>query len=393
MRSISRLLPLFVLPCLLLAVGCSDDSDTEGTKAPRKDAWDPVVDKFPFPQVDVEDQGIAGVRSITIGGSDPENWTNRGDVEVFLTGPDNEITVEMRRFTSADSETQASENYANMSLWAFATSGVGKPGDQEPETNCTTNGVWLDNCQIRVYYDGLQQPIRDGADLRVTLPASYDGEIVINTSDNIEDSQYVDRSDVTVKGLRGNAEITVDSGNVNVFMARDALPGETICDPATIDACVNWTDPDTMEADPWSIDCPCTDYGSLLIASRASQSSNITVDIPGGLWATANSNNKQPGLTTISTPTCTAETACDGLDCRDDQYEESQPWRRRTEFNDPGGDNSSAVEAGGYNMILTSESCSNVDFHPTPESFEDEPEVEKRGDLLVCNGCLDIPNP
>ncbi len=391
MRSISRILPLLVLPMLALAVACGDDGGDDGgdVKAPRKDQWDPVVQSFPFPQ-----SGDTPVTTLTIGGSNPENWTNRGDIEVYLTGPDNEITVEMRRFTSADSDDQANDNYANMSLWAFASSGVGKPDEQDPLTNCTTNGVWLDGCQIRVYYDGLQQPIRDGADLRVTLPASYNGELIVNTTDNIEDSQYVDRSDVKIKGLRGNAEVELDSGNVDVFFARDARPGEGLCDPATIDACETFVNPDTMEDDPWSIDCPCTDYGALQVSSRVSQSTNITVDIPSGLWATANSNNKHPGLTTISTPTCTADTNCDGLSCRDESFEESKPWRRQTEFNDPNPtDASTAVATGGYNMILTSESCSDVDFHPAPEDFENEPEVETRGNILVCSGCVDIPNP
>ena len=330
------------------------------------------------------------VTSLDIGGlAVDENFHNRGDVEVFFTGDEGKITVQMRKFTFAADEEGARENWDRLEPWAYS-SGVVPPGPDNAEDDCSE--AFRNGCQIRVWYNGQIQPQRDGADIRVILPGSFQGELNIVTEDNIaEADNYPDRGDVTIKNLKGEANIELDSGNVEVSLHKDILEAPE-CGPELVEACENWEDPDTMEPAPWDVQaCGCAEFGKVKVDSRPERATNVTIDMPGDLWATATLENKQAGLTKDSDPLCTAEVDCDGLGaCNDIKFDDAFPWKRTTEINDPGD---SALEGVGYGFNVNSEACQNVAFVSDPEDWGSEPGIETRGNLLVCNGCTDIAAP
>ncbi len=328
------------------------------------------------------------VRSLYIGGRAIEdNFVNRGDIEVFFNGPEDKITVQMRKFTFAPDEATAQANWDRLIPWAYSGSVV-PPGPDIIDDDCSL--AFRDGCEIRVWYDGLTQPVRDGADIRVILPPSYMGNLDIITEDNVEEDQYPDRGDVTVSGLRGTADIELDSGNVQIDLAADVLEAPA-CGAEAVKACEDYVDPETMEPAPWALQCGCTDFGKVRVESRGERAANVTVDMPGDLWATARMENAQPGLTKDSDPLCTAIAECGGIDdCEDLNFDPAFPWKRDVEFNDPGD---TAVEGVGYGFDLTSEACQNVAFASEPDDWGSEPDVETRGNLKICSGCLDIPAP
>jgi hypothetical protein len=349
-----------------------------------------ALDAAPDTSVCIDPPGDE-VRTLVIGGTDVgDNFINRGDVEVFFNGPEGQVTVQLRKFTFAPDAAQAQENWDRLIPWNYSGS-VAPPSEENEPENCTQ--AFRDGCQVRVWYNGQTQPVRDGADIRVTLPPSYVGHLDIVTEDNIAEDQYPDRGDVTIKGLRGSAEIELDSGNVQVKLADGILEGPT-CGPEAVAACEGYLDPDTMDPKPWDTNCGCTDFGQVKVASRPERATNVTVDMPGDLWGTANMENAQPGMTKSSDPLCTASVSeCQGIDaCEDLIYDDNFPWKRQTEFNDPGD---AAPAGAGFGFPLKSESCQNVTVVDGPDDFDEtaEPPTEKRGDLVVCSGCLDIPNP
>lgn len=329
------------------------------------------------------------VASLTIGGTEvSENFINRGDVEVYFNGPEGKITVELRRFTFAPDAATAQDNWDRMIPWNYSGTVVA-PSDEIMDEDCTD--AFRNGCQIRVWYDGQTQPVRDGADIRVTLPPSYVGHLDIVTEDNVVEDEYPDHGDVTINNLRGSAEIELDSGNVMVKLADDILEGPT-CGPEAVAACENYTDPDSMEPKPWDTSCGCTDFGQVKVSTRPERAANITVDIPGDLWGTTNMENAQPGMKKSDETLCTASVDdCKGIDaCEDLIYDANFPWKRQTEFNDPGD---FAPAGAGFGFPLKSEGCQIVNYVNGPDDWGKELKDEKRGDLLVCNGCLDIANP
>lgn len=327
------------------------------------------------------------VSTLVIGGTDvDDNFINRGDVEVFFTGPEGAITVQMRRFTFAPDEAVAQENWDRLLPWIYSGSVV-PPSDEIEEDNC--KDAFRDGCQVRVWYNGQTQPVRDGADIRVIMPPSFAGKLEIVTEDNIAEDTYPDRGDVRIKGLLGSAEIEVDSGNVEVKLASDILEAPS-CGPELVQMCEDYVDPDTMEAAPWDLDCGCTSFGQVRVDSRNERAANITVDMPGDLWATANMENAQPGMTESSDPLCEAIVECGNIDnCED--LRKDFPWKRQTEFNHPAGD--AAIAGAGYGFPVTSASCQNVTYVDGPDDYGSELPTEKRGDLTICSGCVDIANP
>jgi hypothetical protein len=333
------------------------------------------------------------VTSLTIGGTPvAENFINRGDIEVFFTGNEGEITVQLRKFTFAADDAAADTAWGRLHSWAYSGSVV-PPGPDNVEEDCTL--AFRNGCSIRVWYEGMVQPKRDGADIRVILPPSYAGNLDIITEDNIEDSEYQDRGDVTIKDLKGTADIEVDSGNVTVSMASDVLEAPA-CGAEAIQICEDFEiedpeNPGEMIPAPWDLTCGCSDFGKVRVETRPERASNITIDMPGDLWATARMENSQAGLTSDSDPLCTAEADCNGIDdCEDLNYDSAFPWKRDTEFNDPGD---SAVEGVGYSFDMNSQACQNVAYSTGPDNYGEEEEVEKRGDLLLCSGCVDIAGP
>ncbi len=158
---------------------------------PIRDEWrtEAVV---PFDHFD-EINGVPRISRLRIGGtlaggSDRENFANRGDVNVRFDGPPDTITIELRRFTFARCEAAAEADFEALSLWSFA--GIDPPVDGrelDPALACDGAAGFSDGCAIRVFYDGLSQLARSGADIRVTLPADYAGDLVVITDDNDAD--------------------------------------------------------------------------------------------------------------------------------------------------------------------------------------------------------------
>jgi hypothetical protein len=376
---------------------CLGSGGTKGKKGNECDdgTCDPGLTCVLFPDFGAEgcvDENDA-VSALTIGGRQvDDNFMNRGDVEVYFDGPEGQITVELRRFTFAPNKSEAQKNWDRLHAWNYSST-VAAPAEKMPEEDCSS--AFRNGCQIRVWYDGLTQPVRDGADIRVILPPSYTGQLGIETEDNIAEDAYPDRGDVRVKGWRGQLlEVELDSGNVDIEMAEDTLSAP-ICGEAANTACDEFVDPDTMEPAAWSLDCGCTEFGKIQVDSRPERASNITVDVPSGLWGTTRMENSQAGLTKDSDPVCLATPDCGGLDgdCKDVDYDDAFPWRHNAEFNDPGDAN---LDGTGYQINLVSQGCQNVTFAAGPDDWSGpmgDPEVETRGDVLMCSGCLDIASP
>lgn len=349
--------------------GESGDGDCVGSIA-YADAWVKEIDAA----------SLGDTMTITIGGTPvSDNFTNRGDVEVRYDGAPGTVSVELRRFMIGTDEQAAKDEWSKLQSWAYSGSIVAPSDDIAPD-NCATG--FRDGCAIRVWYDGQTQPLLLGADIRVTLPPDWPGFLEIVTEDATVQDDVPLRGSVRIDDLYGSAEIELDSGVVEVKLADDILEGPT-CGSALVDACQNYVDPDTQQPAPWDVGCGCTDFGQVRVESRAERAADVTVDVPGTLWATANMDNAQPGLSLDSTPLCTAEVDCAGIgSCEDLIYDASYPWKHQAELNDPGD---FAPAGAGYGLVLRSEGCQIVDEVDVADC---QGTSEARGFLKVCSGCL-----
>ena len=230
---------------------------------------------------------------------------------------------------------------------------------------------------MRNYYDGQFQPVRDGANFRVTIPRGWDGDLLLTTSDNLEDGieTYPDRSDITVNGLAGNLTVDLDSGDVKVRM-----------DPAT-DHFAGCPSNDTCVEMGYVMGCGCNEPTNISIANNNGQSSNITVDVGNpDAWYTMILENRGT-FSSSDDFVCTATIDCGPFsDCVIDPDYAAIPYQERAEINFPGDP---AINGAGMRIALVSEACSNIVYVDGPDDYEAEtfPE-EKRGDLEVCVGCL-----
>jgi len=229
------------------------------------DDWRVEVDaEFPY-MVD----GELNIASIAIGGLlTNDNFANRGDVIVKNNGPEGRILVEMRRFTWRANEEDAQHDFDATELLAYV--GSLKPPDEILDENkCgypdrddpDTVSPWQDACSIRVYYRGQMQPSRLGADLRVTLPASYRGAIFVTTDDNDESEDYLDRGNVCAEDLFATLDAELESGTAYVLYDREATPLPCLA-------------PDGQD---------CTSFGSTKVESTGSAS--VVIDVAQDLWA------------------------------------------------------------------------------------------------------------
>lgn len=397
------------------AVSCggSDDIDPTvcNTEVPVRTDWVTVFDGgMPI------NTGMSGldVTSLSIGGTQvSDNFINRGNVEVYQSlapsDPNSgvgQIVVQMRKFTFACSaEAAALSEDGNPSAfdriqpWIFASNSVLPPFDADLEgLECTPETGFVDGCRIRVYYDGDTQPIRAGADIRVFLPADYNGKLRLETEDNIEDNSYKDRSDIIVTGLQGELEAYLDSGNAQVIVADDALPAPA-CGPENNAACEEYIDPATDMPSPWSSDCPCgvNNLNKINVSSRDSEAMNFTMDAPASYWMVATLNNADPTNTLVDNGFCDVNVDCNGFDsCEQDPVDcndAERPWKCKAVTNAKSG----AVVGSGVVVQVTSGQCADVEFHADPSQYGLDEEVEKRGILDVCTGCLDgvvtVPQP
>lgn len=371
--------------------GCETGGDGVSERLPYRDAWRVAAD-VDFIHISPDD-GSVQIFDLSIGGRlSNDNFANRGDVIVNFDGPDDRILVEMRKFTQNASQEAADDDFANLSLWAF-TSSLGRPQDQDPEDDCVVSG-WQNGCAIRVYYDGLSQLQRAGADLRVTLPANYRRKITVTTEDNVADDDYFNRGDVCISNLFASADVETQSGNVWVNLNREASPAPR-CTTEQIQACEDWTVEDAdgnQVAAPWAPECDCIavgggEFGRLAIENRDDSSSNVTIDIPSDLWASIRAENTGEGQSsagefceaTISVPDIELEPTGNDFE-----------WQASASANYPG---EPAIRGAGFSIQAASSQCSPVAHTGSPAEFVgvdngDDQASSERGNIEVCSGCI-----
>jgi hypothetical protein len=308
-----------------------------------------------------------------------DNFSNRGNIEVVYEAGTDVITIEMQRFTIAKSEADAQEAFGRMQYWGFNLSSPEKPTEElEMTDGCgVPDPDNIDTCYVRAYYDGLFQPVRDGANFRVTIPAGWEGDLELTTSDNLEEGidTYPDRSDVTVDGLNGNLLVDMDSGNVNVRL-----------DP-NIKHFAGCSANDDCEAMDYAMGCGCSEPTNVSIANKSGQASNITVDVGAAdNWYTMILENRGT-FSSSDDFVCNATIDCGAFaDCVIDPDYAALESQERAEINFPG---TPAVEGAGIRISLVSEACANIRYVDGIEDYDTDPlPEEKRGELRACVGCL-----
>jgi hypothetical protein len=366
--------PAFLYPVLAVVIsaatvsltGCPGGTDDPEVRAPFVDEW---VTEAELP--------AAQFTSLSIGDRlASDNFSNRGNIEVRYEAGTDTIKIEMQRFTIAKNEEDAQGAFDRMQYWGYNLSTPEKPSDDLMLDAC--DQPEHDTCYIRAYYDGLFQPVRDGANFRVTIPAGWEGDLEVTTSDNLEEGidTYPDRSDVIVDGLNGNLTVDLDSGNVEVRL-----------DP-NIKHFAGCAANDDCEAMGYAMGCGCSEPTNVSIANKSGQASNITVDVGNAdNWYTMILDNR--GMFSSSDDfVCTATIDCDSFpDCVIDPIYAAAEPQERAEVNFPGGE---AVAGAGIRIQLVSEACANIRYVDGPEDYDvEELPEEKRGELRVCVGCLE----
>jgi hypothetical protein len=346
--------------------GCPGDNTTPDTRAPFVDEW--VVEA---------ELPAATFVSLSIGDRlSSDNFSNRGDIEVRYEAGAQTIKIEMQRFTIAKNDADAQSAFDRMSYWGYDLATPEKPSDSIMLDGC--DQPEHDTCYIRAYYDGLFQPVRDGANFRITLPAGWQGDLELTTSDNLEAGAetYPDRSDITVDGLNGNLTVDLDSGNVEVRL-----------DP-NIQHYAGCSANDDCEAMGYAMGCGCSEPTNVTIANKTGQASNITVDVANAdNWYTMILENRGT-FSSSDEFVCNATIDCDSFtNCLIDPDYAALASQERAEINYPGAP---AVEGAGVRISLVSEACSNISYVTGPEDYDSaELPEEKRGELRACVGCLE----
>lgn len=249
---------------------------------------------------------------------------------------------------------------------------------------------WRDGCQIRVYYDGLVQLARSGADFRVTLPQTFTGELQLGTEDNDADPDYQDRGNVCVEGLAGSAEVDVGAGEAFVSLAADLNPFP-LCAAAEIETC---------EDVGWEAGCPCLAVqgvgNNLIVRSGDGQAADATVDVPEQLWGRYDLRNEGdgqdgdsesvPGSGCVATVNAGSGTLLPG----DDYDPVNLPWVNQGNLNQPPPP---GLQGAGYGITLQSDRCEVVLGTEHPEDFVgvgngELQDANERGNLSICAGCV-----
>ncbi|MCA9692014.1 MAG: hypothetical protein R3A51_21280 [Nannocystaceae bacterium] len=404
---------LFVTPLFALAGSCGGDDGNTTSDEPLCD--DPDAPNIPYRddwvlEVDAEfSTAEDGVSTLKIGRREyMENFANRGDVEVLFDLPDDRIKIEMRRYTTAQCDAQAADEFSNMYMWAYASSSNPLPYSDMPdgaasETTCIplvaaeTDGKvlpdksaaalpWKDGCYVYAYYDGKAQPARAGADFRVHLPAAYRGQLSVDTEDMDFESDYPLRGDITVTGLCNGGEFRLGSGTAKIKTCdASQFSIAPACSQAQIDACENYM-VDGMPA-AWDLNCGCDTFGQIKVSTHDAATADITVDFPNSEWVTATLENEASGQIPGEESACPVVVEnCSG-NCANDQNVAESPWKARILFNHP---SEYAAEGSGYLIDARSSRCSAVAEVNGPDDFMDgvDPEPKRRGTVKLCTGCL-----
>ncbi len=351
---------------------------------PFRDAWSTEAE-IEFLHADAD--GLVLISTLSIGGVGGENFANRGDVIVNFDGPADTMIVELRRFAQASTEHSAFDQMAELGLWAYEGAVV-QPEDKSNDDSCLDS--WSAACELRVFQRRYTQREVMGADIRVTLPAGFRGELDIVTEDDDAGPDYFNRADVCVDGLTGSATINLNSGQAWVRVSDDINPTPT-CPPQDVAACETWTTPDAdgqPVSTPWAPGCPCLAgshlYGGVVVDSTNFDYTDATVDVPGTLWTALDLENRLSGRLDRE---CEAivDLPADRLmlDTRDSDA------AVRGDNNFPGVP---ATGGAGYRVNLESGDCGPVAFSTGPQDprrIDGEQASERRGFLEVCDGCIE----
>lgn len=374
-------------------LGTSELGDDDGDTVPWRGAWG-VVHVGPF--YAYADDGTPLIETLTVGSSQgfAGNFVNRGDVIVEYGGELDQITIEMRPFAHAATSADANALLGRVSLWAYAgaTSAPLPPSQMDDATRCIgvdADGdplAWRDDCAIYTFFDGDTQPVRTGADLRVTLPSTYRGRVDIGTSDNAAFDTYRDRGNVCVRDMPGLLDLELAAGTAWVTVASEHPTPQ--CPAASVSACESWEDPSTPWPDPWHADCPCFadghERGLVRIESLDDAPMNATIEVPAVLWASfllANEGeNIRPGAHCVSTLDGLTDVVYD-----DGGRDPAKPWRVAGVVNYP-----PHAPAGGFLVGARSTGCGEVTIDAAPEDQRAgvAPRTEWHGDLALCTDCL-----
>ena len=385
------------------AAACQSDEKGTTDNQPFVDDW--RTEAFvPFDWYD-EDAGMAAIFSLQVGGrlaggTNNPNFANRGDVIVLHDGAPDTITIEFQRFTFAPNQDAADETFEAMSLWAFNTSvdQPQPPDAMDPEAQCVLESGWQSGCGIRLYYDGLSQLARAGANIRVTLPPDYARDLTVITEDNDADPDYFNRGNVCIDGLQGNATVRLQSGQAFVKVAPDASIAPQ-CSADFIQQCNDWpcvpnSDDACDGSEAWDSNCPCVsqvgEFGRVLVESHDAASADINIDVPSDLWMSITAKNEQMGQDSSDPELhCRATVDVPGYEIFPEAGNDF-PWETRGQINYP---SSNAVSGAGYNVTAFSKGCNPVPATEGPEDFVGVgngtmQESTQRGNIRITSGAL-----
>jgi hypothetical protein len=354
----------------LLLAACCPDSPPDSADSTETGLDEPISGRGPYRDIWREELVLpaAALWRLIVGGRlTNDNFANRGDIEILHVEGNTQIVVQLQRFTFASSAEQAEDAFARMSLWAYALAEVQRPDEAIASDACGSSEA--DHCQLRTYYDGLFQPSRDGANMRVILPRGWTGELELVTEDNLLEGDYSDRGDVLVDGLAGKLSVELDSGRARVRLdsSYEHYPG---C-PAN-DSCV--------EAG-MGPDCGCSEFGYVRIEARDGQAADIVVDVPSQNYYSAMLHNDDPQLELG----CSVEIDCESFpDCALDPDFEDAVSIEQAAINDPGPP---AVAGSGIHVDLHSGACAMIDHAEAPVDWIEGEATEVRGSIRLCSGC------
>lgn len=211
------------------------------------------------------------------------NFANRGDVMVLFEETDT-ITVELRRFALASDLELAEADFAKLTLWSFlgpSRRGPARPDDMVVSRPCVADGMLRNECALLAFYDGAIQPLGVGVDMRVTLPSSYRGRVVIATED---DALGLRRSNVCLGPNTAAVDVAMGRGLAFVSLDPDlaATTGTTgpgSCQSSVACASVRGESPDVtidVPADAYSLLTANLEYGE-----RGQENCELAWDLEG----------------------------------------------------------------------------------------------------------------
>ncbi|MEM7156379.1 MAG: hypothetical protein AAF799_26235 [Myxococcota bacterium] len=347
--------PLTVGLMMALSLPACTLGDSEiDTSRPFRDEWRVQID------APVRLTGENNFEAMVIGNNAQSgDYVNRGDVIVEFHDLDR-VMVEVRRFTRASTIDAAEDDFDMIDVLA-QSAWLGFPQDSSewtPDRSCRgDNGGFTSACGVHIYWNDLDaealQPEEVGADIRVTLPSAFEGEIKIGTGDANADFDYLNRGNVCVAPNRAHTTIDLARGRAFGSLVAGA-EGSTNPPSLTIEG---------READLW-------------------------LDVPADLRASIDIEHQD---TPVEAGECEGTTDLEGFAESGTTHDLDQR-RTRGVAGPPSEGDTFIVDA---TLRGKAQGCMEVAFTESPDDFRvgnEEQEVELRGSVHMCNDCIrDIP--